>query len=109
MTAKEVIEKCAKLGVEEQRELSDEYAELVFYNEDLEEWSEVLTQVLGPPAKPAGIRPTPDDLRLSEDYGGIHDNQTLFKKKFAELTVIAMFWPWQDKVHTTLKVALVKE
>lgn len=109
MTAKEIIEKCAKLDVDEKRELSDDYAELVFFNKQLDEWTEALTSVLGPAAKPCGVKPTQDDLRLTEDCGGIYENQTLFKKEFADLTVIAMLWPWQDKIHTTLKVALLKK
>lgn len=108
MTLKEILARCSKLSVYEQRHRTDVYNELVFYNEDLDEWSKILTAVLGPPIKPPGAKPAKDDLRLSKDYGGIDINQTLFKKEFDDATVIAMFWPWQDNIHTTLKIILLK-
>ena len=108
MTLKEIIEKCSKLSVYEQRDITDEYDELVFYNREIDEWNKIFIVILGQPTKPAGVKPTKDDLRLVEDYGGIDDNQTLFKKEFDDVTVIAMFWPWGDDVHTTLKIAFLK-
>lgn len=108
MTIKEIRERCGKLSVHEEREVSDDYAELVFYNKDLNEWNKALIDTLGPAIKPAGVEPTKENLRLTENYGGIYDNQTLFKKDFGNVSVLAMFWPWQDNTHTTLKVALLK-
>ena len=109
MILKEVVEKCSKLGVDEQRCVSDEYVELVFFNKEIEQWNGMLTDALGPAVKPAGTQPTEGDLHLTKDYGGIHDNQTLFKKDFGDAIAIAMLWPWQDETHTTLKIALLKK
>jgi len=108
MTLKEIIEKCSKLSVYEQRYITGDYDELVFYNREIDKWNKIFTAVLGPPIKPAGVEPTKDDLRLTRDYGGIDDNQTLFKKEFDDVTVIAMFWPWGDDIHTTLKIIFLK-
>jgi len=108
MTLKEIIEKCSKLGVYERRYVTDDYDGLVFYNRELDKWNKIFTAILGPSIKPAGVKPTKDDLRLTKDYGGINDNQTLFKKGFDDATVIAMFWPWQDGVHATLKMVSLK-
>ena len=105
---KEIAEKCSGLEIVEQRSITDEYVEIVFFNKEVGSWRKVLTDNLGPEIKPAGTEPTKEDLDLSEDYGGIHGNQTLFKKDLDGRTVIAMLWPWQDGVHTTLKMAVLK-
>jgi hypothetical protein len=109
MTLKEIIERCSKLRVQERRHQDETYGELVFYNEEIDEWHRILSEVLGPPAKPAGIRPTKDMLRMTEDYGGIQTSQTLFMREFDDFTVIAMFWPWQDGEHVTLKITLLEK
>ena len=108
MTIKKIIERCNNLDVSEQRSMSDEYCELVFFNKEIEEWNNVFTEILGPAKKPAGAEPTQEDDVLTEEYGGIFTNQTLFKKDFDDFTIVAMFWPWQDGTHTTLKVAFIK-
>jgi len=109
MTLKEIIGKCNRLGVYDTRYFTDEYIELVFYNKEINEWNRVFAEILSPAIKPPGIKPTQDDLRLTENYGGIWGNQTLFKKDFDNATIISMFWPWQDNVHITLKTVLVKK
>jgi hypothetical protein len=109
LSLKEVIEQCNRLDIYEQRRVNDEYAELVFCTKDLGRWNNLLTDIFGPPAKPQGIKPTRKDLSLTKDYGGIRDNQTLFKKENGSTFAIAMFWPWQDGIHTTLKMACLKK
>jgi hypothetical protein len=106
---KQIIERFNNLAIYEQRYLSDDYDELVFFNKEIAEWMGIFTDILGPAIKPKGVKPTQTDLLLTKDYGGILDNQTLFKKKFDDVTVFAMFWPWQDNVHTTLKVVFLKK
>ena len=107
MTLREIIEKCSALGVCEERCITDEYGELVFYNREIDEWDKILADIFGHAIKPAGVSPSKDDLHLTKDYGGIWIDQTLFKKDFDDVTMIAMFWPWKDDIHTTLKVALL--
>ncbi len=107
-TLKEIVEKAKPLEAYEQRSLSDEYLEFVIYNKDIEQWTKLLVAILGPAVKPAGAKPTKEQLKLTEDYGGVFENQTLFKKEFDGVTVVAMFWPWQDHTYTTLKAALCK-
>lgn len=109
MTLKEIVERCSGLGVYEQRSITDEYGELVFYNKEIDQWNMVFSDILGPAVKPQGAKPTKDDLRLTKNYGGIRAEQTLFKKEIDGFPVIAMFWPWQDEVHTTLKLAVLKK
>ena len=104
MLLKEIVEKCSGLGIYEKRNITNDYVELVFYNKEQDEWNRIFTDILGSAIKPTGLEPTEDDLRLAKDYGGIRINQTLFKKEFDGVTIIAMFWPWQDGMHTTLKM-----
>ncbi len=105
MTLKQIIDKCGMRNVCEVRRITDDYAELVFYNQKLDKWNKILGGILGSPKKPAGKEPSEDDLHLTRDYGGIWVNQTLFRKEFGDFTLIAMYWPWQDDIHTTLKMA----
>lgn len=109
MTLQEIIERCRMLGVDEERCNSDKYSEFVFYKEELDEWNKIFSDVLGPAIKPAGKKPARDHKRLTKDYGGIWADQTLFMKEFEDVTVIAMFWPWQDGIHATLKMALLEK
>jgi hypothetical protein len=107
MTLREIIEKCDMLSVYEERCITDEYVELVFYNKEIAEWNKIFGDIFGPATKPVGVEPTKDDVHSAEDYGGIWADQTLFKRAFGDVIVIAMFWPWQDDIHTTLKMALL--
>ncbi|MBN2097931.1 MAG: hypothetical protein JW714_05625 [Candidatus Omnitrophica bacterium] len=109
MSPKEIFAQCSGLKVDEQREVSDNYVEIVFLNTELAQWNKILSDVLGPALKPLGVESSEEALELTKDYGGIYDNQTLFKKDFADVTVAAMFWPWQDAQHTTLKIFLVNK
>ena len=109
MTLREIIEKFASLRVDEQRCNSDQYHELVFYREQIDEWHRIAVNVFGPAEKAAGEKPTKDHLHLTRDYGGIWAGQTLFKKRFKDATVLAMFWPWEDGIHATLKIALLEK
>ncbi|MCQ9208736.1 MAG: hypothetical protein NG712_05090 [Omnitrophica bacterium] len=109
MKLKQLIERFNNLSVDEERTISDEYVELVFFTKDTDQWNKVLTDILGPALKPKGQQPTEGDLKLTEDCGGVHDNQTLFKKEVEGALVIAMFWPWLDGMFTTLKIACLKK
>ena len=107
MTPKQIIEKCEGLSVYEKRSLEDGYSELVFYSKEANEWNRVVVDILGPAVKPAGVKPSQDHQNVTKEYGGIHANQTLFKKEYGDFSVIAMFWPWQDGIYVTLKIAVL--
>ena len=97
------------LRVHEERYISDDYDELVIYNDEIDEWNKIFIDFFGDPIKPPGVKPTIKDLHLTRNYGSILINQTLFKKDSVNNIVIAMLWPWQDNVHTTLKIARLKK
>jgi hypothetical protein len=109
MTLREILERCSLLEVEESRHESETYSELVFYNKEIDEWLRILSEALGPPAKPPGNKPTKELERLTQEYGGILTDQTLFVREFDAVMVIAMFWPWGNGKYTTLKMAVLEK
>ncbi len=108
ISIKDMINSYGNLEIFEQRCISDEYAEIIFLKKDVDKWTEVLADLLGSAVKPAGVKPTEEDLQFTEHHGGIRINQTQYRKDFNGVTVIAMLWPWQDDVHITLKMILFK-
>ena len=104
LTIKEIMDGCLVFNVYEKRLITDEYGELVFFNKDIAELNKLLSDMLGPAVKPKGIQPTKEDKLLTKEYGGIRIEQTLFKKDYNDISIIAMLWPWQSTEHTTLKV-----
>jgi len=109
MRLKTILERLSMESVYEVRRGTDEYVEIVFYSDRIDEITDAVSEMLGPPRKPAGVGPSPQDSDLTKAYGGIWGDQTLFAKDCDDLTIIAMFWPWQDEVHTTLKMARLKK
>ena len=109
MRLKVILEKFSMLDVYEIRRATDEYVELVFYNDKQNEVDDILEDMLGSPRKPAGVKPSQDDLGLTREHGGIWDNQTLFVNECEGYTVMAMYWPWDDEVHTTLRMARLEK
>jgi len=108
-TVKAIIDKCTMQSVHEVRHITDEYGEFVVFNTGMEELTKVFVDLLGAPQKPAGVKPSDDDLTLTEGYGGIRINQTLFKRVFEDFILVAMYWPWEDGVRTTVKMAHLRK
>ncbi len=108
MTAKEIIEKGHNLKVFQQRRVADSYAEIVVNSGEIMKWHELFTGVFGPASSPAGVDASPEDMQLTREFGGISEEQTLYKKDFGSGYVIAMLWPWQNGEHITIKVICVK-
>ncbi len=100
----DILEQVRALEVREQRALSENYFEAVIFNRDLDRWSQQLAVHLGEAAKPAGKSPSREVKVLTEPFGGIRKEQTFFYKAFEAYAVVAMFWPWGDKQHSTLKM-----
>ena len=107
MQLREITNCCGELRINEKRCLTDEFVELVFQNQDIDEWYRIVSAFLGSPIKPEGQEPTEKDLALTSKTGGIRLEQTLFEKEFDNGTIVAKFWPWKDKIHTTLRMALL--
>ena len=102
-----LIENCRALGINEERFIEDTYYEIVFYTREMSEWTELFTNFLDSAVKLPGTPPTKEQKELTRPYGGIMKDQTLFRKEFKHGAIIAMFWPWKDSVHSTLKLIVV--
>ncbi len=107
MQLREITDCFSTLTIIEKRCLSDEFVELVIQHDDLDEWHRILSAFLGEPTKPKGVEPSNNDLKITSTTGGIRLDQTLFEQEFKNGTIIAKFWPWQNKVHITLRMALL--
>ena len=105
ITLNEILERCKGLNIDTTREFTDEYGELVFSSKDIKQWSKILTDILGPAVKPEGAKLVKEDKKITNNYGGIRREQTLFRKEFGGIVIIAMFWPWSDGESVTLKLA----
>lgn len=104
----DIIEKISILKIYEKRAKREDYCEIVIYNKDNDQWKSLLAEMLGEEITAAKRNITEEDFLVTKIYGGIGGNQSLFRKKFENQTLIAMFWPWQDNEHTTLKMIVVK-
>jgi hypothetical protein len=109
ITIDEILKQCGQLKVEEERVHSIDYDEWIIFADEIDQWSKVLTGALGPVVKPADQKTTPRHFSLTVNYGGLFDDQTLFYKRFDERSIIAMFWPWKNKIHVTFKIACFQE
>ena len=107
MQLKEITNCCQHLKLKEKRCQTEEFVELVFFNNDLAEWYRIIVAFLGNPRKPEGQQPSERDLKITASTGSIRIEQTLFEKEYENETVIAKFWPWKDNIHTTLRMALL--
>jgi len=108
MGLKQIFEKFQSTDIIQSRCVEDDYVEIVISNQQSDNWNQILNQIFGPAIKPAGEKPQKSALRLSQEYGGIQDNQVLFNKVIDGKNIIAMLWPWMDGARTTLKIAVIK-
>ncbi len=108
MLLKQIIQQILTVDIIKKRSVDDDYCEVVFLSAQTDQVNQILMAVLGPATKPPGSTPSSHDEALTAPTGGIRFNQTLYEKKIQAVTVIAKLWPWDDGVHTTLKIALLK-
>lgn len=104
MKVTDVIDQCKNLTIVHKRRITPDYAEVVLPSKDILYWADVFSRIFGEPVSPAGIKPSEEDIALTKNFGGIGLHETLYRKDFAGGTLLAMFWPWQDGEHTTLKI-----
>ncbi len=93
----------------ENRQITQDYCELVLSNTEKDSWYSCLSEQLGVPVKSAGEQTTDEFLALTHDFGEIVDHQTLFMKTFDDISIIAMLWPWQDHQHTTVILTIFND
>lgn len=84
---------------------SDDYLEAVVLKDRIERITGILKSFLGMPVWPSNKKLPTHITVIIEEYGGVMANQALYFYREDEGIVFAMLWPWQDGVHTTLKMA----
>jgi len=104
MSFEEIILALQELPVDQKRSEAEDYFEAVFLVENEQQWDDVLSDLLGEPLKVSGQKPAKYHKELTKELGGIWEQQTLFYREIDSLKILAMFWPWSDKTHITLKI-----
>ena len=106
-------------SINEIRESSENYEELVFFSKDISHWNRILTEKLGPPliseenikiedsSKEILSSEKDDALKVANSLGGICKGQTLYYGTYNSTVILIMIWPWQDKEHVTLKKVIL--
>ncbi|MDD5432644.1 MAG: hypothetical protein PHO70_06650 [Candidatus Omnitrophica bacterium] len=82
----------------------DNHFEAVIIKDELEKLVKRLENVFGKPVWPSGKRLSFQLEEAIKSYGGIMPGQTLYFLEEEKKEVFAMLWPWQDGVHTTVKI-----
>lgn len=109
MTLNEILKECEKLEIKRKKKIKDDYLELVIFAKDIDKWSALLTDILGPVKKHKKRKPSPDEKKITKNFGGIRPDQTLYQKDFQDFTILAMLWPWKDKELITLKIPMIEK
>ena len=110
MQIKKFAKKLDSLRIHEKRSLTDKLYDIVFYSEDVKQWTKIFEAEFGPPIKKRGVPLPADEQHWISDTGGIWEDQTLYGKIIDNGIAIAKFQPWEDGVHITLKmIVLIKD
>jgi hypothetical protein len=98
----DLIRQCNDLTIKNARKIDYDRMEFVIDYSEFAQWVGKFNALLGPAIKPSGVEPSAMHKKLTQDYGGITEYQTLYSKEVNGITVVAMFWPWGDKTSQTL-------
>ena len=88
---------------------NEDYFEAVVKKSSLEGLINILKDNFGSQAWPSKVKLSKYAEKVVNDFGGIRKGQTLYFSNNDGHPIFAMLWPWQDKEHTTLKLALIKK
>lgn len=102
----QVIDRVKTLRIEEKRTDLPVFFECVIGKDSLGPLTALLGHYFGPPAKPAGEKPTHAMEKYTAPYGGILNNQILYlvEKEGGSTVFLAMIWPWMDGARVTVKL-----
>lgn len=100
----ELIKELKEIKFEELRKDSENFFEAVVIKQDLMKLTKILEKFFGIPAWPSKDKISSQVQDTIKDFGGIMPNQTLYFSGGNEGVAFAMLWPWQDGIHTTIKI-----
>lgn len=103
-----LLEEAKNLPILELRADDAEEVEFVLKVAQLDQLGTLLQGFFGEPLKPKGQVPNKEAEDLTEPFGGIRDNQTLYHIKYNGRSCFAMIWPWGDGKLATVKICRAK-
>lgn len=103
-TIDEVMRKAKKMEHEQTRRESEDYLEMVMFQSTLEDLGMLFEGYFGPAIKRSGEEPEEEAEQLSNRYGGIAKDQTLYHTQSDNVRHLAMVWPWADGKRMTVKI-----
>ncbi len=104
VSIEEVMRRAKGIAHEQTRRESEDYLELVMFQESLGEIHRIFTNYFGPPLKPFGEEVSTEVEKCAEAYGGIQTDQTLYYTEREYAPNLAMIWPWDDGKRVTVKI-----
>lgn len=104
MQFSDIREVIKALRLETLRTDCDNYFEAVIVKDELNKLDTRLRQFFGEAAWPSKERLPYQMQQVISGFGGIMPGQTLYYRNEASGDIFAMLWPWQDGLHTTVKI-----
>jgi hypothetical protein len=104
-TIDELMRRARKIRHEQTRRESEDYLEMVMFRESSNDVLSLFESYFGSPLKASGQDPDDEAERLSNPYGGIAKEQTLYHAAREDADHLAMIWPWTDGKRMTVKIA----
>ncbi len=109
MLLEKLVKKTDALRIHEERSRTDKLYEIVFYSEDLDQWTKLLEAEFGLPIKAKGEPLPAMEQNWISATGGVWKDQTLYGKIINRGIAVAKLQPWKDGSHITLKVAVITQ
>jgi len=103
-TFPKLLKKVKTINFNESREDTDNFLEFVCKASEFKRLILVFEGHFGPPVKPAGKESKDLYKKITEPFGGILTNQTLYYRMKGRAIEIAMVWPWQSGELVTVKI-----
>ena len=104
MDFNELRKQVQNLAFGEIRVNTDNCFEAVTTANDMAALTSFMEKFLGQPVFPSAAPLSAAIQTATQRYGGVNDGQILYYLSHGTSVVFAMFWPWADKVHVTLKL-----
>lgn len=105
MRFEDLIKEVRGAGYDSVRKDSSGYFEVVFLNKELQNVSDCFDKFFGQALYPSKNSLSFEVQKTIDDFGGIMPGQTLYFYSKDKSAIFAMLWPWQDGIHTTIKIA----
>jgi len=104
MQFNELINEIKSAVFDSLRSDKESYFEAVFLNDELAKLAPKFEKFFGLPAWPSK-KPLPSQVEeIIGGSGGIKPGQTLYFWNQGYEYIVLMLWPWNDAMHTTVKI-----